>query len=487
MSGKLMRLRKPFEDLRPSLALLGKLRAQKSARCITLLLSALLIATTACSTLNLIPSKIPAVIIASPPSGSVLQEGDNVVIQSTVTGSTGIIRVELLVDNTVVSTDSLPSVQAQTPVTLTQKWKATPGTHILLVRASDAAGKESGPVAVTVTVLPGATPTATLAPTLVLPTASPTVTSTVCTDAAVFVADVSVPDGTVFAAGQTFNKTWRVRNTGCPWVAGYQLVFVSGEAMSTVKSVPLPDTATGATADLSVSMTAPAAPGLHNGTWRLRNPKGTLFGTIVTVKINVPGLPIAANTPLPFKCNGTPNISSFTATQTILVPLGTTTLKWGPVTNADSVEIDQGVGEVGSPGSLTVTPAGAVTYTMTANCGSNTATAQVKIMMPFAVIGTLAYSVPGDYSGACPATFGFTANITASDAGTVTFKWESSDGSNDSGNLNLTFGAAGPQSVSTTWKLGTPGQTITDHWMRVHTLSPTDVTSNNAIFTLRCN
>lgn len=107
--------------------------------------------------------------------------------------------------------------------------------------------------------------------------------------------------------------------------------------------------------------------------------------------------------------------------------------------------------------------------------------------MPFAVTATSASVDPSDYSGPCPKTVTIPATIAATDAGTVTYKWESSDGSNNSANLNMTFVGPGTQTVTTTWTLGGSGQTLTGYWERIHTLSPTDATSNNATFTLRCN
>lgn len=56
--------------------------------------------------------------------------------------------------------------------------------------------------------------------------------STACASDSEFVRDVNVPDGTHFAPGTPFTKTWRIRNSGsCPWDASYQLNFVSGERM----------------------------------------------------------------------------------------------------------------------------------------------------------------------------------------------------------------------------------------------------------------
>jgi hypothetical protein len=65
-----------------------------------------------------------------------------------------------------------------------------------------------------------------------------------------FVVDVTVPDKTVLAAGQTF-KVWRVRNTGtCTWGADEELVFVRGEAMTKVTTVAIPVTPSGGTFEL---------------------------------------------------------------------------------------------------------------------------------------------------------------------------------------------------------------------------------------------
>jgi len=51
-------------------------------------------------------------------------------------------------------------------------------------------------------------------------------------DRAQFISDVTVPDGTTFAPGAAFNKTWRLKNVGtCTWTTSYSLVFDSGEKM----------------------------------------------------------------------------------------------------------------------------------------------------------------------------------------------------------------------------------------------------------------
>ena len=119
----------------------------------------------------------------------------------------------------------------------------------------------------TAVTFPTAAPVATITP-LIPPTA-------VC-DQATFVNDVTIPDGTSITPGSIFKKTWRLKNTGtCTW-SGYSLVFDSGESMSpTIDSIGT--VAPGQEVDVSVSFTAPVAPGDYKSYWRLRNSSGVLL------------------------------------------------------------------------------------------------------------------------------------------------------------------------------------------------------------------
>jgi hypothetical protein len=146
----------------------------------------------ACAPAPVAPTK-PVVVIVTPPSGSQYVQGDDVAVQSTATDPKGVVRVELTVDGAIVSTDAPPTAQGQLSFSVIQHWKATPGSHTLIVRAANAAGAQSDPAGITVSVmpanLPANTPTAlpaktpepsaTAAPTLTAPTLiAPTLTAT---------------------------------------------------------------------------------------------------------------------------------------------------------------------------------------------------------------------------------------------------------------------------------------------------------------------
>ena len=124
---------------------------------------------TACSGLNVAQANKPVVVIASPPSGSQFFAGDDVNVQSTSTDSTGVVRVELVVDSTTVAVDAAPTAQGQPSFSVIQKWKASLGTHTIIVRAVNAAGATRDPVAVLVTVSAGAASSATVAPAPAIP------------------------------------------------------------------------------------------------------------------------------------------------------------------------------------------------------------------------------------------------------------------------------------------------------------------------------
>lgn len=146
-------------------------------------------------------------------------------------------------------------------------------------------------------------PTQTPVPTLALPTETPTeVFTTDPTQAAlgtpaslcddyVYIADVTIPDGTSMTPGQEFVKTWKIKNNGdCTWGDGYSLIYSYGERMSG-DAVPLTVVvAPGQEADVSVNFKAPANIGEFVSAWQMVTPNGISFGSkehILFVKIIV--------------------------------------------------------------------------------------------------------------------------------------------------------------------------------------------------------
>ncbi len=120
------------------------------------------------------------------------------------------------------------------------------------------------------------TPIPTFTP---VPTQAPQTVARLCNQAA-FVADVTIPDGSLLDPGSTFTKTWRLENTGaCSWTTSYALVFDGGSLMGGPTVVSLPNTVNpGETIDLSVDLVAPASAGTYQGDWLLRDANGSLFG-----------------------------------------------------------------------------------------------------------------------------------------------------------------------------------------------------------------
>ena len=126
-------------------------------------------------------------------------------------------------------------------------------------------------------VLPINTPTAIVpAPAT---TSFPAPTSSVCTDLAAFVSDVTIPDNTVIAANTAFTKTWRLKNTGtCTWDSNYLVAYISGATMSQQPGYWIVQqgqtVAPGQTVDVSVGMTAPTDNGSYASYWGLKKVDG---------------------------------------------------------------------------------------------------------------------------------------------------------------------------------------------------------------------
>ena len=134
------------------------------------------------------------------------------------------------------------------------------------------------------TVTPIPTETPTIAPTIVVE-ASPT--DQFC-DNAVWVADISVQDGTEMSPGQNFEKTWLIKNTGtCTWGEGYHMIFGYDEKMNGQPRALPAIISPGETVEVTVVFTAPLTAGEYNSYWRMANTAGANFGEFLYVSIVV--------------------------------------------------------------------------------------------------------------------------------------------------------------------------------------------------------
>lgn len=140
---------------------------------------------------------------------------------------------------------------------------------------------------------PSATPTQAAAtaspgPVVTLPPGTPGTPGVSTTDLAEWVSQ-TIADDTVFAPGETFTITWRLRNTGTStWTPGYLLRFYSGNNFGAPNEVVLGQTVLpGDTVDISVPMKAPNTPGNYRTDWVMSNQSRSNFKQPVFLKIVV--------------------------------------------------------------------------------------------------------------------------------------------------------------------------------------------------------
>jgi hypothetical protein len=103
---------------------------------------------------------------------------------------------------------------------------------------------------------------------------------TSCTDRALFVSDLDVADGKIYAPNQAFTKSWQLKNIGtCTWTTAYQLVYDSGDKMNGPDTAPMPiSVSPGQTVSISLSLKSPITAGTYKGFWKFKNNNGTSFG-----------------------------------------------------------------------------------------------------------------------------------------------------------------------------------------------------------------
>jgi transcriptional regulator with XRE-family HTH domain len=111
-------------------------------------------------------------------------------------------------------------------------------------------------------------------------------------DASVFVADVTIPDGTLVMPGAMFTKIWSVQNIGSVAWEGRRLACadeavqrhtLAGEPLPAGQRlrplapvIEVPTTPPGAVVQLAVEFQAPRVPGSYVSYWKSQHPDGSL-------------------------------------------------------------------------------------------------------------------------------------------------------------------------------------------------------------------
>lgn len=278
-----------------------------------------------------------------------------------------IVQVEFSVNGQVAQTS--PNVDtSQTLVLTKQMWlPPAPGNYTLMVRAQNSAGVWGEYAQVVVTVQgAGTQPPQVAPPPFVIPSATVVTKPGVPTPSPLPAASITFyADTTALTQGHCTTIHWQVTN------------------VSQVSLDNAPVNLNGSKQDCPNQTTTHT---LRIVTLDKQNVQRTLTINVVppTRTSTLTPTRTLPPPPLPVGCNGTPVISSFSASPSSISRGGSSTLNWGAVTNADSVEIDNGIGGIAAPGSRNVSPSVTTVYVLTARCKGATAIARaiVTVIQP---------------------------------------------------------------------------------------------------------
>lgn len=109
-----------------------------------------------------------------------------------------------------------------------------------------------------------------------------------CSNGLLFVADLTVPDGTIIARGAEVDKRWEVKNSGtCNWDQDYRLKLISGIEMGLPIEQALYPARGGSNLVIRMLLKTPGEPGVYRSAWQAIDPQGEVFGDIIYVDIQV--------------------------------------------------------------------------------------------------------------------------------------------------------------------------------------------------------
>jgi hypothetical protein len=100
-----------------------------------------------------------------------------------------------------------------------------------------------------------------------------------CENGLRYIEDLSIPDGSIAASGESLDKRWRVENNGtCNWDERYRLKLIAGPDLGAGQARALYPARGGSQADLQIIFTAPQEPGAYRSAWQAHDPAGQPFG-----------------------------------------------------------------------------------------------------------------------------------------------------------------------------------------------------------------
>ncbi|HSH05410.1 MAG TPA: NBR1-Ig-like domain-containing protein, partial [Anaerolineae bacterium] len=208
-----------------------------------------------------------------------------------------------------------------------------------------------------------------------------------CTNDSNFLADLTIPDGTLIEPGTPFTKSWQIQNNGtCQWDTSYQLQPRANTDLFQPAPAPtIPETPPGAPLDLTVQLIAPTQSGQYQASWQLTDPTGEPIGVPLTILVNIaaptPETPPTVPAPTYGRITGFINYPNGTYTDLEIFILNvntgfyhqyTTTADWGSYWQ----EVDPGTyvifGRVAGDSTQAVAYTNAVACGLTPNCTDHT-------------------------------------------------------------------------------------------------------------------
>jgi hypothetical protein len=121
-----------------------------------------------------------------------------------------------------------------------------------------------------------------------IPTPEPTISPEECTNNLTFLADVTVPDNSIFRQGETIDKQWLVENSGtCNWNASYRLKRINGASLGAPDEIALYPARAGTQATLHILFTAPFTMNFYESEWQAFDGNGVAFGDPIFIKVNI--------------------------------------------------------------------------------------------------------------------------------------------------------------------------------------------------------